>query len=102
MIEIKSILKEFSIKMEGMTPEETISELDRLDIESYSEQVGNMDLIDGIHCDICKNKGWVKVFVDGCVRVRRCDCIERRKCCMKAMKSGLGKVLDKTLDDYIV
>lgn len=102
MIEIKSILKEFSIKMEGMTPEDQQAELDRLDIESYNEQVGNMDLIDGIHCDVCNNKGWVKVLVDGCVKCRRCDCIDRRKSCMNAKKSGMGEYLDKTLADYIV
>lgn len=102
MIEIKSILREYSIKMVGMTEEDKKAELDRLDIESYNEKEGDMDLIDGIHCDICKNKGWVKVLVDGCVRVRQCTCIGRRQSCMDAKNSGLGKYLSKDQGDYIV
>lgn len=102
MIEIKSLLQELSIKMDGMTLEERNAELDRLDIESYNEQVGNMDLIDGLHCNVCNNKGWVKFYSDGGVRCRRCDCIERRKILMNAKKSGLGEYLNKTLADYIV
>ena len=102
MVEIKSILQEFSIKVEGMNGEEKIAELDRLDIETYNEREGDMDLIDGIHCDICKNKGWVKVLVDGCVKVRKCTCIARRQSCKDARDSGLGKYLSKDQGDYIV
>lgn len=102
MIEIKSIIKEFAIKIEGMSEEEKTSELNRLDIETYNEAVGNMDLIDGIHCDICRNKGWVKVLVDGCVKMRQCECVSRRQSCMDAKNSGLGKYLLKDQGDYIV
>ena len=102
MIEIKNIIKEFSIRMETMSQEEKEAELNRLDIKSYNEKVGDMDLIDGIHCEVCNNKGWIKVLVDGCVKVRKCECIGRRKSCMNAKKSGLGEYLDKTLADYIV
>jgi DNA replication protein DnaC len=88
--------------MVGMTEEDKKAELDRLDIETYNEKEGDMDLIDGIHCDICKNKGWIKVLVDGCVKVRQCTCIGRRQSCMDAKNSGLGKYLAKDQDDYIV
>lgn len=102
MIEIKSILKEFSIKLESMTEKEQQAELDRLDIDTYNEAVGNMDSIDGLHCDVCKNKGWVKVLVDNCVKVRKCECIPRRQSCMDAKNSGLGNYLFKDQSDYIV
>ena len=102
MIEIKSILKEFSIKMDGMTAAERRAELDRLDIETYNEKEGTLNLVDGINCDTCNNKGFVKVFVDGCVRVRKCECIERRNSFGNARNSGLGEYLNKNIDDYIV
>lgn len=102
MIEIRSILREFSIKMDAMTDEEKLTELNRLDIETYNEREGDMDLIDGINCDICKNKGLVKVLVDGCVKVRKCECIERRNSFGNARNSGLGDYLNKNIDDYVV
>ena len=102
MIEIKSIIKEFSIRLESMTDKEKQAELDRLDIETYNEAVGDMDKVDGIHCDICKNKGMVKDLVDGRVIVRQCACIGHRHSYMNARNSGLGHYLQKGLDDYIV
>lgn len=103
MIELSKIILEYSEKgNRGMSREEANRELDFLDIESYNESVGNMDAIDGIHCDICKNKGWLKVYVDNCVKMRQCDCISRRKSYKDARNSGLGKYLTKDQGDYIV
>ena len=100
MIDIKSLLKDFST--DGKSLEEQREELERLSIESYNESEGDMDLIDGIHCNKCKNKGWVMLLVDGYTTCRKCECIERRKSCMNAKKSGLGEYLEKTLANYIV
>ena len=102
MVELKKIILEYGAMARTMSLEETNRELNRLDIESYNEKEGNMDLIDGIHCDVCKNKGWIKVEVDGYVKMRQCACIGRRQSCMEARNSGLGQYLSKDQGDYIV
>lgn len=84
-----------------MTDIET-KEFDLMAVESYNETMGNMDVIDGIHCDICKNKGWVMFLKDGYRTVRQCDCIGRRQSYMAARDSGLGTYLSKDQSDYIV
>ena len=102
MIDLKSVLKEFASKVEQMTPEEAQAELNRLDIETYNETVGDMDKEDGIHCKTCNNKGWIKVLIDDCVKLRRCECLELRKSYKNARDSGLGEYLNKDQSDYIV
>lgn len=86
------------VNIEDSTFLEQQRELDRLSMDTYNEAVGDMDKIDGIHCDICNNKGWVQVDYR---TFRECDCIARRQCYMAARDSGLGKYLTKDQDNYI-
>lgn len=71
-------------------------------IASYNEAVGDINASDGIHCDICNNKGWVMFLKDGYETVRQCDCIARRQSYVAARDSGLGTYLTKDMSDYIV
>lgn len=71
-------------------------------IDSYNEAIGDMHLSDGIHCDICKNKGWVMYNKDGYDTMRQCSCMARRQSVKAAKESGLGTYLTKDISDYIV
>lgn len=75
-------------------------ELNRFTADCYNESVGDLGKEDGINCDICKNKGYIMV-VDGQYQsFTRCSCLRRRDVYKKAKRSGLGKYLNKSLDDY--
>lgn len=70
-------------------------------IECYNKSEGNLHEEDGIHCEICKNKGMIQVIEGNYAPYRDCECMSRRNALKQAKLSGLGKYLTKTLDDYI-
>ena len=69
-------------------------------VDCYNESEGELDKEDGIQCIICKNKGYSQYIEGNYTHYRKCKCMERRENYTSAKKSGLGKYLKKTLDDY--
>lgn len=80
--------------------------------DSYNEQEGDRHLLDGYHCDICKNKGFISV-----VRERKdfrgnelfeefltpCKCDKIRKSIARMKRSGLEDLFKKyTFNNYVV
>ncbi len=77
--------------------------LAELRAETYNNDVGNLDKVDGYDCPACKNKGWIAVIreEDGEDVFRRCECIEIRKTLKLAKAGGLDAVIrDKTFDTF--
>ena len=70
-------------------------------IECYNKSEGNLHEEDGIDCPICKNKGTIQVVEGNYAPYKACSCMARRNGLKQAQRSGLGKYLEKTLDDYI-
>ena len=74
--------------------------------ENYNSRVGTKHLIDGIECDICKNRGLVgKVFYDPeedwyDFAPVLCSCFKRRKLVQLAKDNGFEKQLHLRLKDY--
>lgn len=76
-------------------------EFRKFTVNCYNESVGNLDKEDGLHCSVCKNKGWIQVIEGDYEPLRRCKCMSQRERLKKAKESGLGEYLTKTLNDYI-
>lgn len=76
-------------------------EFRKFTVDCYNESEGDLDKEDGIKCIICKNKGYVQVLEDRYAPYKKCKCMVRRESYTKALQSGLGKYLNKTLLDYI-
>lgn len=70
-------------------------------VDCYNDTEGDLDKEDGIQCILCKNKGFIQVIEGRYQPYRPCECMARRDAHKKAKQSGLGKYLNKTLDDYI-
>lgn len=71
-------------------------------VDEYNEQRGNLDKIDGIDCQKCRNKGWIRYKKGTYITDRRCDCMKLRKNQKEIVETGLGGYLTKDFDDYIV
>lgn len=71
-------------------------------IECFNKSEGNLHEEDGIHCEICKNKGTIQAVEGNYAPYRDCVCMSRRNALKQAKRSGLGKYLTKSLDDYII
>lgn len=69
-------------------------------IDCYNKTVGDLDKEDGIQCNICKNKGSIQVVEGNYAPYKDCVCMVRRNGYKQAKRSGLGKYLKKSLDDY--
>lgn len=63
---------------------------------------GNLHELDGITCNICKNKGRIYYIDDDGYEVcKECECMEKRKTKRRMMESGLGHLLERcTFDTY--
>lgn len=87
---------------------EQINEEELLDmkIELANSIEGDMNKIDGIECEECKNRGYItiKKFYDIYNRnievVKNCKCMKKRILVRNAINSGLGEYFNKTFDDY--
>lgn len=77
-------------------------ELLKQQIKADNDKVGHLNKVDGINCDICKNKGYVIVVGDNNLPVYRdCKCIEERKKNKQQRECGLGKMFaDFTFDKF--
>lgn len=78
----------------------TKEEFEQWQVDRYNETQGDLNKEDGIECDKCHNKGWLQIIQDGYVKMRKCECMQKRNLVIRAKKSGLGEYLKKTLDDY--
>jgi DNA replication protein DnaC len=98
MDSMTSVFKRMGLKV----PDKPMSQEDfrKFTVDCYNESEGDLHKEDGIHCIICKNKGWIQVLEDNYEPHRHCKCWARREAYKKAKQSGLGKYLKKTLDDY--
>lgn len=79
--------------------------LERLEfkIASMNERVGDLNLTDGINCEICKNKGRTYLIVDDFEEVKDCSCLVKRKIHRQIKNSGLEKQFEnQTLENYKV
>ena len=74
----------------------------RFTVECYNKSEGDLDKEDGIQCDVCKNKGYIQVLDGRYEPYRKCVCMARRDSYKRAVNSGLGDYLNKTINDYIV
>jgi DNA replication protein DnaC len=70
-------------------------------IDCYNDSEGNLHEEDGINCPVCKNKGTVQVVEGNYAPYRDCVCMGRRNALKQAKRSGLGKYLTKTINDYL-
>ena len=69
-----------------------------LKVKSYNESCGSLQ---GVPCDLCKNKGFLlSIDENGAERLTECSCMNRRRSVRRAQKSGMGELLQKTLDNY--
>ncbi len=68
-------------------------------VDAYNAQPGELK---GYHCQICKNKGWVAVAVDGDMRMKRCSCIKERETLKQIQSAGLVNIQQYTFGSYRV
>lgn len=69
-----------------------------LQVKQYNDKQGN---IEGFYCDVCRNKGNVMVVNNNGEQVLvRCNCIKRRESIKNARISGMGELLQKSLDNF--
>lgn len=67
-------------------------ELLKQQIKADNDKVGHLNKVDGINCNICKNKGYIVVAGDNNLPVcRECKCIKERKKSQQQKECGLGK-----------
>ena len=69
-----------------------------LRIRSYNDAQGELE---GLQCDLCKNKGNIMVITEnGTEGLVECPCAKRRRSILRAQRSGMGELLNKTLDNF--
>ena len=80
----------------------TSEEFSQMQVQWYNESEGDLNLEDGIECDICKNKGMIQ-FLDGNYqKIKECSCMQKRKHIRRAKNSGLGEYITKRSSDFKV
>lgn len=100
MNNFEAILNELNFKSTD-TPTMTREEFEQWQINRYNASEGNLHLIDGIECEVCKNKGGIQFLNQGkYLTIKDCECMKRRRIVKRALNSGLGSYLKKTLKDY--
>lgn len=69
-----------------------------LKVKSYNASCGSLD---GVQCDLCNNKGFVMgIDENGSESLTECVCMNRRRSIQRAHRSGMGELLQKSLDSY--
>lgn len=67
-------------------------------IRDYNASPG---FLEGEHCDLCNDKGFIMdILGNGSEAVTDCPCMKRRISQLRAKRSGMGELLNKTLDNY--
>ncbi len=102
--EIMKRLREITgrdIPTERMSDEEYA----RFKCDSYNQNSGTLNEIDGYNCDKCKNKGYIaelRYYNGDYTEVHcECSCQKIRRTILRLMKSGLRNVIkDYTFDKY--
>lgn len=100
MQEIQEILQKHKLSTSS-------SQSDAKDYEMWKVKTFNKDKKPpddtGYDCPVCGNKGQIAFLNDNSkFTVRSCECLKVRKSLRDIKNSGLGKVDDKTLENYIV
>lgn len=64
-------------------------------------ETGALDKLDGISCEICRNRGVIYYLEDGYFMNRQCECMKQRLVKRHMMESGLGMLLERcTFERY--
>lgn len=64
-------------------------------------ETGALDKLDGISCEICRNRGVIYYLKDGYFTSQPCACMKQRLAKRRMMESGLGLLLERcTFDSY--
>ena len=79
-------------------------DLESQSVERMNNVVGNLDKLDGIDCQLCKNKGYIWYVDDEhpFATMKQCECMNKRESVRNAKRSGLNHLLDKRLNDFVV
>ncbi len=102
--EILSRLNGSGTTSNPMTPRD----YEQFKVDGLNATEGNRHEVDGYHCHLCKNKGYViklEELADGSFRQVFCDCkcVEIRNSIMRMKRSGLKDIIkDYTFDKFIV
>lgn len=72
-----------------------------LQLKALNNLPGDLNVVDGHNCDICKNRGLVYVEVDGVIHQRECKCKWIRSVIRRTMRAGLGdKIARCTFESF--
>lgn len=85
LINVNGVMK----KVEDVTREEW----EQIDCQNFNDEIGNLNLEDGVECEICKNKGLVAFIEDGYVIQKRCECWTKRIIVTRLKNCGITKEL---------
>lgn len=86
LIEINGVKK----RVEEVTKKEWLE----LDLENANSEIGNLNLEDGVECEICKNRGFISVIEDEHYIVKkRCECWNKRLVVNRLKNCGITKEL---------
>ncbi len=67
-------------------------------IRDYNASRGALE---GLHCDLCNDKGYLMgIDENGTESVTECICMKKRLNQIRAKHSGMGELLNKSLDNY--
>ena len=89
---------------EQAKPVNRLRNLEISNAKRKNAELGKLNELDGIECDICKNKGFIYcVPEDSDTMVRKnCECKKQRDIFWNKEKSGLGHLKDKRLNEFKV
>ena len=99
-------LKKLGVTENGCKPY-TREEYEQMKVDSYNAGIGNLDKVDGYHCDKCKNKGFTAVLRMADVygyaveTLVPCKCQKARNALSRLARSGLKDAVRKyTFEAY--
>lgn len=105
--EIEKTIAELGMKKPVTTQDMVKSNLE-YSAKHYNEKSGSLNLIDGIDCPICKNKGMIQLvgynemFDYYSEVMKECECMKQRRSWQKIQSSGLAYALqDMTFDTFV-
>lgn len=78
----------------------TYEQLQQMLVEEYNQQTGELNKIDKVECSICKNKGYIHYLRPDGMIAKECTCMRKRRAIRRALASGVGDYINRTLDDY--
>lgn len=67
----------------------------------YNTKAGNLNLIDGLNCNKCLNRGYTSYFDKGEIKKQECSCMARRRVILAVKNSGAEYLLKiHNFDNY--